>query len=392
MTVRTPMEPIPGLSTRQRAFREEVRSLLTGPEVAAELAELAARPPGEEPVLLEIYRTLGRRGLLAPSWPVEYGGLGLGPVESAIVTEEMTLAGVPDDVHVLGVDLVGMFLLAEGSPEQKREHLPALAAGERVATVLFTEPGCGSDLSGLSTRAEPDGDGWRLHGSKVYNMKSQYGEIALCAARTSEGPVAMHGITLFLLPLRSPGVHVEPVPSMADECFGLVVIDGVRLGPEDVVGRLDDGWRLMNELLQLERTGIDFHGKARRLLDLVMERAARAGRLDDPVFAVRFAELDARLRASHALAWEMVHNLDLGAPDPVASAMSKWYASEQFRPILDTGSEVDGVDSQLTRWDERAGSTSRFEADYRMAPAQRLASGTSEVMLYLIATNGLGML
>ncbi|MGW5876141.1 acyl-CoA dehydrogenase family protein [Nocardiopsis terrae] len=392
MTVRTVPEPVPGLSADQQAFREDVRSLLASTEVTEELAELAARPPGEEPVLLETYRALGREGRLAPSWPVEYGGLGLGAVESAIVTEEMALAGVPDDVHVLGVDIVGMFLLAEGTPEQKRAHLPALAAGERVATVLFTEPGCGSDLSGLATRAEPDGDGWRLYGSKVYNMKSQYGEIALCAARTSDGPVAMHGITLFLLPLRSPGVHVEPVPSMADECFGLVAIDGVRLGPQDVVGRVDDGWRLMNELLQLERTGIDFHGKARRLLDLVVERAARAGRLDDPVFAVRLAELDARLGAAHALAWEMVHNLDREAPDPVASAMSKWYASEQFRPILDAGLEVDGVDSLLSRWDGEARSTSRYEADYRMAPAHRLASGTSEVMLYLIATNGLGML
>ncbi|WP_116248107.1 acyl-CoA dehydrogenase family protein [Nocardiopsis sp. FIRDI 009] len=391
MTV-TIREPIPELSADQRSFRADVRALLTRPEVRDELTGLAARPPGDEPVLLETYRLLGERGWLAPSWPVEYGGLGLGAVEAAIVTEEMALAGVPDDVHVLGVDIVGLFLLMEGTEEQKREHLPALAAGERVATVLFTEPGCGSDLSGLATRAEPDGDGWRLYGSKVYNMKSQYGEIALCAARTSDGPVPMHGITLFLLPLRSPGVHVEPVPSMADECFCLVAIDGVRLGPESVVGRVDDGWRLMNDLLQLERTGVDFHGKARRLLDLVVERAARSGRLDDPVYAVRLAELDAKLRASHALAWEMVHDLDRGAADPVASAMSKWYASEQFRPVLDAGMEVGGADALLSRWDEEAGTTARHEADYRMGPAHRLASGTSEVMLYLIATNGLGML
>ncbi|MCX4820777.1 acyl-CoA dehydrogenase family protein [Streptomyces sp. NBC_01142] len=376
----------------QETFRQEVRRFFAGDEVRRTLKTVAGHRPDEEAARLDLYRLLGERGWLAPNWPVEYGGLGLGAREAAVVTEEMTLAGVPDDVHVLSIDIVGMFLVKAGTEEQKRRHLPALARGEQTASVLFTEPEAGSDLSALRTRAEPDQDGWRLYGTKVFNMKSQFADVALCAARTTDGAVGMHGITLFLLPLRSPGVHIEPVPSMQNDQFNLVVIDGVRLTAADVVGRVDDGWWMLNDLLQLERTGIDFHGKARRLLDLIIRRAAATGRLTDPVYAVQLVELDAKLRAGHAMAWQMVRNLADDKPDPVASAMSKWYVSEQFRPILQAGMEIEGAGGVLSSWDAEAPAEGLLEANHRLGPAHRLASGTSEIMLYLIATNGLGLL
>ncbi|MFJ6798044.1 acyl-CoA dehydrogenase family protein [Streptomyces sp. NPDC091268] len=381
-----------GLDAAEAGFREQVRALLGEERVRRLAAEIAAYPPGTEAAHLDVHRWLGERGWLAPSWPAEYGGAGLGAAEAAIVTEEMTLAGIPDDVHVLSIDIVGRFLLEVGTEEQKKRHLPALAAGEEIATVLFTEPDAGSDLSGLSTTARRDGDGWRLYGQKIYNMKSQYGEVALCAARTTDSPVPMHGITLFLLPLRSPGVHVEPVPALCNDRFNLVVIDGVRLTGADVLGEVDNGWSLMNDMLQLERTGVDFHAKARRLLDLVIERAAASGRLADPAYALPIAALDARLRAGHAMAWRQVRNLGANAPDPVGSAMAKWYVTEQIRPVLETGLEVCGLDGVLSAWDGAAPDGGVLEAGLRLGPSHRLASGTSEVMLYLIATNGLGLL
>ncbi|GAA2553694.1 acyl-CoA dehydrogenase family protein [Winogradskya consettensis] len=374
------------------AFRDDVRTLLEEDSVRSTVADIAAYPPGTEVALLDVYRRLGERGWLAPGWPVEYGGLGLGAVENAIVTEELTRAGIPDDVHVLCVDLVGMFLLHAGTAEQKARHLPALARGERLATVLFSEPEAGSDLAALRTTARRDGTGWRLRGSKIYNLKSQYGDFALCAARTTDSPVAMHGITLFLLPLRAPGVHIEPVPGMANDRFNLVVIDDVRLDDADVVGEPDNGWQLLNDMLQLERTGIDFHAKARRLLDQTIDRAAEQGLLDDPEWAGRLAELDATLRAGHALAWEQVNALAGGHPDPVTSAMAKWYTSEQIRPILNAGTELAGLGAALSAWDGTTDDDGTWEAALRMGPSHRLASGTSEVMLFLIATNGLGLL
>ncbi|MGW1013603.1 acyl-CoA dehydrogenase family protein [Streptomyces termitum] len=380
------------LTPAEEEFRGRVRALLAEERVRALAAEIAAYPPDTEAARLPVHRWLGERGWLAPNWPEEYGGAGLGAAEAALVTEEMTLAGIPDDVHVLGIDIVGRFLLEVGTEEQKKRYLPALAAGEEIATVLFTEPEAGSDLSALRTTARRDGDGWRLYGRKSFNMKSQFGDVALCAARTTESSVAMHGITLFLLPLRSPGVHVEPLPSLCNDRFTVVVVDGVRLTGADVVGEVDNGWALMNDLLQLERTGVDFHAKARRLLDLVTERAAATGRLDDPAYALPLAALDARLRAAHAMAWQQVRNLGAGRPDPVGSAMAKWYVTEQIRPVLDLGLEICGLEGVLTAWDGAAPDGGVLEAALRMGPSHRLASGTSEVMLSLIAANGLGLL
>ncbi|HEX5120914.1 MAG TPA: acyl-CoA dehydrogenase family protein [Pseudonocardiaceae bacterium] len=375
------------LTDRQRAFRSELRAFLRSAAVTDAITRVRHYPPDQEAGLLDIYRWLGERGWLAPSWPTEYGGLGGGLAETAIVTEEMCLAGVPDDAHVLSIDIVGTFLLGVGTPEQRTQWLPSLARGERIAAVLFTEPGCGSDLSRLTTRAEPDGDGWRLYGTKVYNQKTQFADIALCAARTSQGPVPFDGITLFLLPLRSPGVVTKPVENITNDLFHEVVIDGVRLTDADVVGTVGNGWQALNDMLVLERTGIDFHAKLRRWLDGVAARA-----LDDSELAVRYVDLDARLRAGHALAWRVITELAQDRPDPTTAAMAKWYVTELARDTLRLCLDTTGVAGVLSVWDDEPTDLGLVETACRYAPTQRLGSGTSEVMLYIIASSALELL
>jgi alkylation response protein AidB-like acyl-CoA dehydrogenase len=376
-------------SGEQREFRAQVREFFSSPSVLDAINRLRTAAPADEPGHLDIYRRLGDRGWLAPSWPRRYGGLGLGLTEAAIVTEEMCLAGVPDDAHVLGIDIVGNFLLGVGSDEQRARWLPCLASGESLAAVLFTEPGCGSDLSRLTTRAERDGDGWRLYGTKIYNQKTQFADIGLCVARTSQGPVPFDGITLFLLPLRSPGVLIRPVENITNDLFHEVVIDGVQLTQDDVVGRVDDGWHLMNEMLVLERTGIDFHAKIRRWLDSV---ATAVRGCDDADLEARFVELDARLRAGRAMAWRVVTDLARGHADPVTAAMAKWYITEQARAVIRFCLEVRGMSGVLSAWDQDPVDNGLVEAACRYAPTHRLGSGTSEIMLYIIASSALELL
>jgi alkylation response protein AidB-like acyl-CoA dehydrogenase len=373
----------------QREFRARVRDFLRSPPVLDAVARITTAPPADEPGRLDIYRWLGERGWLAPNWPERYGGLGRGLTEAAIVTEEMCLAGVPDDAHVLGIDIVGNFLLEVGTGEQRARWLPRLARGESLAAVLFTEPGCGSDLSRLTTRAEQDGDGWRLYGTKVYNQKTQFADIALCAARTSQGPVPFDGITLFLLPLRSPGVVIRPVENITNDRFHEVVVDGVRLTTDDVVGTVGDGWQLMNEMLVLERTGIDFHAKIRRWLDSVAPEVRGRGDAD---LEGRFTELDARLRAGHALAWRVVTELAAGDPVPTTAAMAKWYITEQARAVIRFCLDVRGMSGVLSAWDPEPPDHGLVEAACRYAPTHRLGSGTSEIMLYIIASSALELL
>ncbi|RII13400.1 Acryloyl-CoA reductase (NADH) [Streptomyces sp. YIM 130001] len=385
-TTSLPVADAPGIrpTPAQRSFRADVRALLRSPRVQDEVDRIRRLPPGDEPGLLETYRLLGERGWLAPSWPEQYGGLGLGHHESAVVTEEMILASVPDDAHVLSVDIVGRFVLDSGTDAQRTRLLPALARGEQIATVLFTEPQAGSDLGRMTTRAEPDGDGaWRLYGTKVFNQKSGFADTALCAAVTVPGP--MPGIGLFLLPLRSPGVTIRTLSNLTDDAFCEISIDGVRLTRDDVLGEVDDGWRLISELLVLERTGVDFHAKIRHWLDSVADAVPDALR-------ERYTELDARLTAGHALAWRMVAGLDAGHADPVLAAMSKWYVTEQAREVARFGLELRGREGLLTNQDPDAPDLGRVERALRYAPTLTLASGTSEVMLRAIATSHLELL
>ncbi|RFU83414.1 acyl-CoA dehydrogenase [Streptomyces triticagri] len=373
----------------QHAFRRQVREFFAEDRVRKAVDALAEHAPREESGLLDVYRWLGERGWLAAAWPREYGGLGLSPVEAGIVLEEMILHGVPEDQHVLSIDTVGQFLLEVGTPEQRDRHLPPLARGEQIATVLFSEPHCGSDLAALRTAAVPDGDGWRLSGRKIYNQKSQFAEWALCAARTTDGPVKYHGITLFLVPLRSPGIVISPVWSMGDERFNEIVIEDVRLTRDHIVGGIDQGWDLLNDMLLLERTGMDFQAKLRRWLDSTIADARRTGRIREPAYAQRLVDLDARLEAGRALAWRMVRARAEGRADPVASAAAKWFVTQQSDELVRFGSEVTGLDGLLSGWDAEALDLGRPESVYRQSPAHTLASGTSEVMLHIIAASGL---
>lgn len=379
------------LTSEQEAFRRAVCELLCEEQVSEEVAQARRLPADEEPGLLEVYRRLGERGWLAVNWPAEHGGLGASVVEKAILTEEMILHGIPDVVHTLSVDIVGLAIQRLGTEEQKRQWLPLIAAGEGAGCVLLSEPEVGSDLGSLSTRAEPDGDGWRLYGRKVYNLKSQFADLALCAARTTSSDVRFHGITVFLVPMRSPGVRVEPMWSMSDERFNEVVLSGIRMSPQDVLGEVDDGWQVLNGLLGLERTGIEFEAKARRLLDAVLAEAERAGNLEAGGYGERLVELDAEVRAGRLLSWRALGGMAADTLDDVQCAMAKWHTTETAKLISELGPEICGLTALLSARDAQAAPGWLLESVLRDAPGRTLASGTSEMMLSLIASAGLGL-
>jgi alkylation response protein AidB-like acyl-CoA dehydrogenase len=383
-----------GLTSEQERFRGEVCAFLSEERVRRCVEQVHRLPPREEPGPLDVYRWLGERGWLAVSWPEEYGGGGRGLVEKSLLTEELILHGVPEVVHTVAIDIVGTFLLAVGTPRQKRDWLPPLARGEQVASVLFSEPGVGSDLAALRSRAEPDGDGWRLFGRKVFNMKTHLADVALCAVRTTQAAVPFHGITLFMVPLKTPGVIVKPLWNLSDERFGDVTLDGIRLDRDHVVGEVDEGWQAINQMLRLERTGIEFEAKVRRLLDVVVRHAAASRRRGDQLDQAhmrRLVELDAAAAASRLLAWRVISGLRHGEPDD-AAAMSKWYSTELNRKVVSHGLEMMGLEGTLSRWDDEAPVDGLLEAAYREAPGLTIASGTSEIMLYIIAASGLDLL
>ncbi|WP_433493615.1 acyl-CoA dehydrogenase family protein [Micromonospora sp. CA-248089] len=364
-------------------FRRSVRDRLADPELRRELAAL--RAGGQpEPDAREVYRHLGRLRLLAPNWPEEYGGDGLGHSAAAIVYEELVRADVPDTLHVNTIQIVALFLLLAGSPEQKAAHLPAMARGERFASVLYTEPEAGSDLGGLRTTATRDGDGWRLDGVKVFSLKSDITDLGLCAARTGSGAGRYDGITLFLVDLHADGVARSRIPSIADEQFHRVELTGVRVGPDAVLGEVGQGWPLLSQALAIERTGLDYTLKAERWYEAAV---AGLGHDDSPAEAALLVDagrFDARLAASRALAWSVLTRLEAtDTADEAATAVAKLYSSELAQEVAGWAVGVHGLGYHPAVLGRRRADV--LEAAYREAPGLTFSAGASEVMLQIIA-------
>lgn len=369
------------LTESQRAFREEVRAVLR----LAWSTLPAEGGPGDQGAI-DAYRLLGERGLLAPNWPTELGGAGLTMTEKCLVTEELIDHGFPDVAHTLSVDIVGLAIREFGSPDQQQRWLPPLAAGTGVACVLLSEPDVGSDLAALAARGTQTGDGWRLTGEKVYSVKAQHADVGLCAVRTSPGATKYQGITAFLVPFWGPGVVVEPLPAMSDERFNRVYLDGVVLGPELVLGEVDDGWNVITQLLDYERTGIEFAAKARRLLDLLHHEVGIGAEAE--LHAPDLVALDARVRAARLMSWRAVDAIVEGRSDSVGSAMAKLYASEAFRQVAELAADVLPESTWRTD-DPDTLHGGLMESMLRDAPGTTLGSGTSQMMLSLIASTGL---
>lgn len=370
-----------GFTEDQDRFRADVRKTLRSAEVRT-AAAAATGADGVEPDARPLYRLLGELGLLAVHWPVEFGGAGRPPTDAAIVAEELVRAGVPDTLHVNTIQIVGQFLLMAGSDEQRRRHLPALARGRSFASVLYTEPDAGSDLGALRAVAEPDGDGYRITGTKVFSLKTRFVDLGLCAARTTPGAGKYQGISLFLVGLDAPGVAVSVIPGVGDEHFHRVDLDSVRVSGDDLLGPRDEGWSLLNQALAIERTGLDYHLKAERWLDAAVEVLIDCeGDAPHDTYLEQLGRWHGALTADHVLAWEVLTRLASDQVDQVSTAVAKYHSSELAQSVAVWAAGIPGPEQRANRG--RAVLT--LDSAYREAPGLTLSAGTSEVMLQIMA-------
>ncbi|MFJ8435560.1 acyl-CoA dehydrogenase family protein [Kitasatospora sp. NPDC094019] len=357
----------------------------------AALAELVATPHWRDLVIrsrrmdpaaiAEAYRELGRRGLLAPDWPREFGGGGL-PTRLAIeLFEGFCSTGLPDLVHALTVQIVGNFVLKSGSERLKRELLPRLAGGEEFSTVLYSEPRAGSDLAALRTRAERRGDRYLLNGVKVFSIYSDVSGSALVAARTGRDGHKYDGITLFVIDLAADGVTVELVETVQRERMCRVRLRDVEVEDWRRVGEEGRGWALLDGALAIERTGIDHVVRAARWLRALRTTAGRPPGPDRLEGQVECATTLARA------ATEVFLRADVRAID---TAVAKLYTSETCQQVghevlrrwstVGRGPGGDGpVRDELVHEELFSGLTE--------SPGLTLSAGTSEMMLSTIAAD-----
>ncbi|MGH2910577.1 MAG: acyl-CoA dehydrogenase family protein [Solirubrobacteraceae bacterium] len=203
---------------------------------------------------------LAEAGLAGVTWPPEFGGQGLGPIEQVTANQEIARAGVPGILDVIGVGMLGPCLIAHGSGEQKARHLGPLLHADEVWCQLFSEPAAGSDLAGIHTRAREGDDGrWSLTGQKVWTTNAQFASYGLLLARTDPDVPKHKGLTMFIVPMDAPGVSVRPLRQISGEAeFNEVFLDDVMLEPDAVVGGAGNGWGTALTVLMFERLTIGF--------------------------------------------------------------------------------------------------------------------------------------
>ena len=206
------------------------------------------------------YPVFGRSGLVVPTWPREYGGLGLPPGAARAIEAELGAYNL-GRLNPLGLNLAAPALFAYGTEEQRRRFLPPIVRNEEVWCQLFSEPGAGSDLASLSTRAERDGDAWVVSGQKVWNTWAHLADWAVLLARTDPDVVKRRGLTYFLVDMRRPGIEVRPLRHLGGEIdFDEVFLDGVQVPDGQRVGAVGDGWRVANATLSGERQMVSGSG------------------------------------------------------------------------------------------------------------------------------------
>ncbi|MDA0366278.1 MAG: acyl-CoA dehydrogenase family protein [Chloroflexi bacterium] len=387
-------------STDQAAFRDEVRAFIR--EHGAK-AKMPAREDFESGWSREARdRQKGWReaivdkGWVAPAWPKEYGGAGMSAVEQFILNEEFAENGL-NNVGGFGVMMIGPTLMVHGSEEQKQEHLPKILRGEVVWCQGWSEPGAGSDLASLQTRATRDGDEYVLNGQKIWTSGAQHADWMYMLARTDPDAPKHRGISLLMFPMTSPGVSVRPLINMADNAgFNEVFFEDVHVPVKNRVGEENRGWYVGMTLTDFERSGIGSAVGTQRQLERILrhakERPSEQTVLDKNKswrlqMADRWVEADIARLFSY-------RNITIQARSMVPNheaSMSKLFTSELGQRIAATNLKLYGLHGTI--WDR-----AREEAEHGMAAggylgavSSSIAGGTSEIQRNIIATRGLGL-
>ena len=337
-------------------------------------------PPNLMDAARDWQRRLHDAGWSGIHWPVEYGGRGLSPAHQGIWLEECAKASVPALLNMVGLVLAGGAVMAFGTDEQKSRHLRATLAADHVWCQLFSEPGAGSDLGSLSTRAERDGDTWVVNGQKVWCSGGRASNWGILMARTDTSVAKHEGISFFLCPMDAPGIEVRPLHQMTGEAeFDEVFFTDARIPADSLIGPLHGGWGVGMAVLTNERghIGASVIGLERRLESMAaLGRGRGADSRLDPVARQQLSALLSRGHAFKAMAQTQ------GPVASTASSLMKLGITEMMFDVAMLRGAVSGADAML----ESPDATGMLAA-----PGGRIAGGSSQVQRNIIGERLLGL-
>lgn len=327
------------------------------------------------------------------AWPRSVGGRGGGPVEHYIVTEELARARAPELVGRIGINLVGPTLLAHGTDDQKARWLPRILGAQEIWCQLFSEPGAGSDLAGLSTRAERVSGGFVLNGQKVWTSYAQFADWGVCLARTNPDVAKQAGISYFVVDMAAPGVEARPLRQITGESeFNEVFLTDVFVPDDELIGALDQGWTIANSTLTHER-GVNPRQLVAhtQLVDELFRLGADRDAWDDPRLSARLAQAFVEVQIFRLHNWRSISRTAKGeAPGPVGSINKLWW-SEMSKRLHDTFMAVLGAEAPLWRGASDNPGDGRWQRSWLYYQAGSIWAGTNEIQRNVIGRQVLGL-
>ncbi len=365
------------------ALRGELRGLIEE-HVPPDFLGAFTSDPADLEVAQRFCRVLSERGLLCMAWPPEWGGRGASPWEQTVVREEMWAHHEPRGAQYMGVNWVGPTIMRHGSPAQQRQHLPVIARGEAIWCQGFSEPNAGSDLASLQTAARRDGEGWLVTGQKIWTSYATMAQWCFLLARTSRGERRQQGLTIFLVPMSAPGIEVRPISSMiGPHHLNEVFFDNVWVTEADVLGTVDDGWQVVQEVLAFERVGIARYARCERLL--LWAPSALGGLWDNLPDSLRgrWARMLVQARRARLLAYRVVDMQNRGRVRPGDAAAYRIAVTRLDQESADVLADI------VSLSDEKGEGAIRFkravEDHWRYSRASTVASGSIEMQRILLS-------
>jgi alkylation response protein AidB-like acyl-CoA dehydrogenase len=342
---------------------------------------------------------LADHGWLTMAWPKEYGGAGATHMEQLIFREESAYASAPGSGGQ-GISMVGPCVMVHGTEEQRQQHLPSIASAQVRWAQGFSEPGSGSDLASLQTRAVKDGDDYVINGQKIWTSDAHHSDWIHVLTRTDPDAPKHRGISYFLLDMKTPGIEVRPLINMlGDHEFNEVYFTDVRVPASQMLGEQNRGWYVAATLLDFERSGVNWSANSRRQVEglaaYAREHSGRAGGarlIDDPGVRDGLAELAIEAAISRLLSYRVVWMQSQSLIPNYEASMRKMFGSELSQRVANFGTRLIGLPSQRVDVDDAyAPLRGELGRAYMRTVPSTIAAGSSEIQRNIIATRGLGL-
>ncbi|MFN8615643.1 MAG: acyl-CoA dehydrogenase family protein [Dehalococcoidia bacterium] len=380
-----------GDTEREATWRKEVRDFIEKEAPAALRSggsdEGEGSLFGRMGAIKEWREKVAAKGWIAPSWPKKYGGADMSVVDQFIMNEEFAESGVPGNVGGFGVMMIGPTIIEHGTEEQKEEHLTKILKGEIIWCQGYSEPGAGSDLASLQTRAVRDGDDYIINGQKIWTTGAQYADMMYMLARTDPDAPKHRGITYLLLDMKAPGVTVRPLTQLSGaQGFNEVFFEDVRVPVKNRIGEENRGWYVGTTTLDFERSSIGSAVGVRKQLESLI-RQAKSGKGEasftrNPKVKGEFVDRWIECEVAKMLSYRVV-NMQVKQLIPnYEASMCKLFSSELSQRISNLSMHLYGMHGNVRN---------RASMGYMQAVSSTIAGGTSEVQKGIIATRGLGL-